>query len=58
MPVKLKIGVGSLMSHLQLVWWFMVVCGGLILLCHLVLNLIKSNSASCDKFKNQFKNII
>ena len=58
MPVKLKIGVGSLMSHPQLVWWFMVVCGGLILLCHLVLNLIKSNSASSDKFKNPFKNII
>ena len=35
----------------------MVVCGGSILLCHLVLNLIKSNAASSDKFKNQLKNI-
>ena len=58
MPVKMKISVGSLISHLQLAWWFMVVCGGSILLCHLVLNLIKSNAASSDKFKNQLKNII
>ena len=58
MPVKLKTGVGSLMSHLQLVWWFVVVHGSLILLCHLVLNLIKSNAASSNKFKNQLKNII
>ena len=28
---------------------------GLILLCHLVLSLIKSNAASSDKFKNQLK---
>ena len=55
MPVKLKIGVGSLMSHLQLARWFVVVHGSLILLCHLVLNLIKSNAASSNKFKNQFK---
>ena len=58
MPVKLKVGVGSLLSHLQLAWWFMVVRGGLILLCHLVLNLIKSNAASSNKFKNHFKNMI
>ena len=25
MPVKLEIGVDSLMSHLQLAWWFVVV---------------------------------
>ena len=58
MPVKLEIGVGSLMSQLQLVWWFVMVHGGLILLCHLVLNLIKSNAASSGKFKNQLENII
>ena len=28
MSVKLKIGVDSLMSHLQLAWWFVVVHGG------------------------------
>ena len=55
MPVKLEIGVGSLMSHLQLA---VVVHGGLILLCHLVLNLIKLNVASSGKFKNQLENII
>ena len=55
MPVKLKIGVGSLMCHLQLAWWFVLVHCGLILLCHLVLNLIKSNAASSDQFKNQLK---
>ena len=58
MPLKLEIGVGSLMSQLQLAWWFMVVRGGLILLCHLVLNLIKSNAASSGKFKNQLENIL
>ena len=35
-----------------------VACGGLILLCHLVLNLIKLNAASYGNFKNQLENII
>ena len=43
------------MSQLQLVWWFMVVHGGLILLCDLVSNLIKSNAVSSDEFENQLK---
>ena len=54
LPDNLKIGVVSLKSQLQLMWWFVVVCGGLILLCHLVLNLIKTSAASSNKFKNKF----
>ena len=54
LPDNLKIGVVSLKSQLQLMWWFMVVCGGLILLCHLVLNLIKTSAASSNIFKNKF----
>ena len=30
--------------------WFVMVHHGLILLCHLVLNFIKTNAASSDKF--------
>ena len=33
-----------------------MVHGGLILLCHLVLNLIKTSAASSNKFKNKFMN--
>ena len=33
----------------------LMVCGGLILLFHLVSNLIKLNAASSDEFKNQLK---
>ena len=33
----------------------MVVHGGLILLCHLVLNLIKTSAASSNKFKKKHK---
>ena len=58
LPDNLKIGVVSLKSQLQLMWWFVVVRGGLILLCHLVLNLIKTSAASSNKFKNKFKNEI
>ena len=54
LPDNLKIGVVSLKSQLQLMWWFVVVRGGLILLCHLVLNLIKTSAASSNKFKNKF----
>ena len=46
----LKKGVVSLMSQLQLVSWFIMVRHGLILLCHLVLNFIKTNAASSDNF--------
>ena len=49
-PDNFKIGVVSLMSQLQLVSWFVMVRHGLILLCHLVLNFIKTNAASSDKF--------
>ena len=51
LPDNLKIGVVSLKSQLQLMWWFH---GGLILLCHLVLNLIKTSATSSNKFKNKF----
>ena len=50
MPIKLKIGVASLMPQLPT---DLMVCGGLILLFHLVSNLIKLNVASSDEFKNQ-----
>ena len=49
-PDNFKIGVVSLMSQLQLVSWFVMVRHGLILLCHLVLNFIKTNAASSDNF--------
>ena len=48
LPDNLKIGVVSLKSQLQLMWWFVVVRGVLILLCHLVLNLIKTSAASSN----------
>ena len=51
LPDNLKIGVVSLKSQLQT---DVVVRGGLILLCHLVLNLIKTSAASSNKFKNKF----
>ena len=50
LPDNLKIGVVSEVSAATDV----VVRGGLILLCHLVLNLIKTSAASSNKFKNKF----
>ena len=58
LPDNLKIGVVSLKSQLQLIWWSVAVRGGLILLCHLVLNLMKTSAASSNKFKNKLKNEI